>query len=136
MTNSRNKGKVGEREVVKLLRELFDGYDFTIERNLLSQARSGGVDVVGVPGIAIEVKRAERLQLDKWFEQARRQAAQFNARPVLFFRQSRQPWRVMTEICDATTGITATVIMEWPQARILIRAWVEHELDRNPWGAL
>ena len=136
MTNSRNKGKAGEREVVKLLQELLDGYGLTIERNLLTQARSGGVDVVGVPGLAIEVKRAECLQLDKWFEQAKRQAMQLKARPVLFFRQSRQPWRVMTEMCDAATGITAIVVMEWPQARILIRAWVEHELDRNPWRSL
>lgn len=126
MAKSRDKGKAGEREVVKLLRELFDGYGFTIERNLLSQARSGGMDIIGIPGLAIEVKRAETLRLAEWFEQTQEQARRVNARPVLFFRQSRQPWRIMTTIRDATTGIAATVVMEWPQASILLRAWVEH----------
>jgi len=37
----------------------------------------------------------------------------------------------MTTIRDATTGITATVVMEWPQARTLIRAWVEHTLEQQ-----
>ena len=135
MAKSRDKGKAGEREVVKMLQELFDGYEFTIERNLLSQARSGGVDIVGLPGLAIEVKRAETLRLADWFKQAQEQAERLNARPVLFYRQSRQPWRIMTNLTDSTTGITATVVLEWPQARILIRAWVEQELERNR-GAL
>lgn len=58
MVNSKQKGARGEREFAALCRQF--GYD-----TRRGQQYSGieGEDVVGLPGIHIEVKRTERLNL-------------------------------------------------------------------------
>lgn len=47
-----------------------------------------------IPGIHIEVKRAERVTLPAWLEQAERDAAPGHT-PVVVYRQSRQSWRAV-----------------------------------------
>lgn len=85
---SRRKGACGEREFINLLKDyLGDG----IERNL-EQVRSGGSDVVGLDGWAIEIKRAAKPTLTQWWDQAERQAD--GKTPALAYRLDRQPWRV------------------------------------------
>ena len=66
--NSREKGKRGEREWAAFCRD--QGYP-NIRRG---QQYSGieGEDVVGLPGIHIEVKRVERLSLYDAIDQAKR----------------------------------------------------------------
>ena len=56
---SRNKGKVGERELAKKLREL--GFD--ARRGQQFCGANGDADVVGLPNIHIECKRVEALRL-------------------------------------------------------------------------
>ena len=51
------KGKSAERELAKLLG---DHLGLELSRNL-DQTRDGGYDLIGLPGIALEVKRCERL---------------------------------------------------------------------------
>ena len=85
---SRQKGQRGEREICKLLAEKFGG---EFKRNL-SQTQDGGYDVLGLDGFAIEVKFQEKLSIEKWYKQAVDQAEEKT--PVLFFRRSREPWRV------------------------------------------
>lgn len=88
MSNSqRKKGKAGELEIARLLRDHL-GADIT--RNLL-QARQGGADLLGVPGWAIEVKRAARPRLSEWWQQTCSQAQATGQRPALFYRLDRQP---------------------------------------------
>lgn len=88
---SRSKGASGERELsVVIHQELQDLIDRP-ERNL-NQTRDGGHDLTGLPGVAVECKRVENLQVDKWWEQACRQAATVSAEPVLAYRQSRKQW--------------------------------------------
>ncbi len=67
MTNSRRKGRAAEQEVARLLKELLG---LEIRRNWQAQSAEGGHDLVGIPGWAIEVKRAERVRLSEWWEQA------------------------------------------------------------------
>ena len=62
MTNSRRKGKVGELEVVRLCKA--EGYDVHRSAQFCGNNESGAADVVGLPGIHIEVKRVEHLNLD------------------------------------------------------------------------
>ena len=50
----RRKGKAGELELARLLRELLGA---TVARNL-AQTRQGGCDLLGLDGWAVEVKRA------------------------------------------------------------------------------
>lgn len=58
------------------------------------QSMVGGHDLLGTPGIAVEVKRHETLQLDKWWEQTSRQAESVHKIPVLIYRKSHARWRV------------------------------------------
>ena len=92
MTNSRAKGASAEREVFKLIGDVLG---FKVERNL-SQTRDGGYDSV-VGDFALEVKRQEALSINAWWEQATTQAGRCDPpkMPMLIYRQSRQPWRVV-----------------------------------------
>lgn len=93
--NSRAKGKAGELEVAALLRDAL-GVDAT--RNLV-QSREGGADLLGLPGWAVEVKRAkESSQIAQWWDQACRQAERSGCRPVLFYRLDRRKWQVVVAL--------------------------------------
>lgn len=104
----RDKGKAGEREVVKLFRIAngwcgytevnYDGAEVPVARNH-DQAERGGHDIVGVPFFAPEVKRvAERpgqSTLVSWWEQACEQADIACKEPLVVYRANHQPWRVL-----------------------------------------
>ncbi len=84
------KGAEGERELVDVLRR--NGYQ--VERGG-SQTYGTIPDVVGLPGIHIECKRQERLDLLGAIEQAETDAARFmDGRPAVFHRRNRSPWLV------------------------------------------
>lgn len=106
--NIRTKGQGGEREIVKLLTPVVIRYypDSEITRNL-EQSRSGGYDISGVPGFAIEVKRQEILHLKQWWAQTVKQAIISKSRPVLIYRQNRKPWRVVISLHELRlSGVT------------------------------
>lgn len=96
--NRINKGKRGEREVVKILQkaidEVFakDSSKPIIERNL-QQSLKGGYDIIGLDWLALEVKFQESDYQEVWWKQACSQVKD-NQVPVLFFRKSRQKWKV------------------------------------------
>ncbi len=108
-TKGQNKGKRGEREIAKILSDAIDeirdelrssGVEVDlpqVERNL-SQSRSGGFDLAGISWLAPEVKRQESLNINAWWKQTMKQAKESDREPVLFFKQNRKPWRVMTEV--------------------------------------
>ena len=61
MTNSRRKGKAGELEFSRLCRA--EGYD--VHRTAQYCGKTGeAADCIGLPGIHIEVKRVEHLNID------------------------------------------------------------------------
>lgn len=93
--NSRRKGKGGELELAAILRE--HGYDARRGQ----QYRGGGdsPDVTGLPGVHIECKRVERLDLDAAFEQATRDAAPGEV-PAVFHRRNGKPWKVTVSLED------------------------------------
>lgn len=83
--NVRQKGADGEREVCNLLQPTVDhvANEFGIvaprlRRNLM-QYSVGGEDIVGLPWYSLEVKRVEKLDLAKWWEQAVAQAGRKEA---------------------------------------------------------
>ena len=96
----RRKGATGERELAHQLREWLG---CAVTRNL-EQARSGGCDLLGIPGWAIECKRAARPRLSDWWRQCCEQAQSTEARPALCYRLDRQPWRVMLALRDVADG--------------------------------
>lgn len=93
--NSKNKGTRGERELAEKLRE----YGFDAHRG---QQFSGGYDspdVYGLPGIHIEVKRVERLNISEAYRQAERDADR-KAIPAVFHRKNRERWMVTVDLVD------------------------------------
>ena len=93
--NSRNKGKAGELELAGILRE--HGYD--CRRGQQYCGSNGDADVVGLPGIHIECKRVETLNIDKAMEQAINDAREGEI-PAVFHRKNRQGWKVTLSLED------------------------------------
>lgn len=97
---SRNKGKVGEREVVALLTALLgDLATFARNHNQADGFRAveERKDIETNLPLAIEVKRTEAKTWRKFLEQARRQAAADEI-PVLFHRANGEPWKVVLDL--------------------------------------
>lgn len=95
MTNSRQKGARGERELAAVLRE--HGYD--CRRGQQYCGANGDADVVGLPGIHIECKRVESLNIHKAIEQAKSDARE-NELPAVFHRKNGKPWLVTMTMED------------------------------------
>lgn len=91
--NSRAKGATGERELSKILKE--HGYD--TRRGQQYCGAYGDADVVGLDGIHLEVKRVERLVIEKAMEQSRNDAREGEI-PVVMHRKNRQPWLVTMDL--------------------------------------
>ena len=93
--NSRAKGARGERELANLLKE--HGYDS--RRGQQYSGANGDADVVGLPGIHIECKRVEKLNMNKSMTQARRDA-QDGEFPCVFHRRNNDIWQVNMDFGD------------------------------------
>jgi Holliday junction resolvase len=85
---SRDKGKRGEREFAKFCRE--QGYNCR-----RGQQYSGieGEDIVGLPGIHVEVKRTERLSLYDAVAQAKSDSQ--GKIPVVAHRRNHRDWLIV-----------------------------------------
>jgi len=92
--SQREKGKRGERELAGQLRE----YGYDCRRGQQYCGRSGPADVVGLPGIHIECKRVERLNLHDAMDQAVRDAGALpedgRPFPAVFHRRDHEEWLV------------------------------------------
>lgn len=88
---ARTKGAQAEREVAELIQK--HGFD----------AHRGKVfyhepDVIGLDGFHIEVKRRENYYIDDWLKQSEQDAEKKqDGIPLVVFRKSRQPWRVILD---------------------------------------
>ena len=93
---SQRKGAAGEKELAQHLRRA--GYSVSWGGN-----RTFGKvpDVSGLPGIHIECKRVERLNVQEAMRQAERDAEKFqDGVPAVFHRRSRSPWMVTMRLKD------------------------------------
>lgn len=95
MTNSRRKGAEGEREIAKILR----GYGYDARRGQQYSGANGDADVVGLPGVHIEVKRVEALNIDKAMEQAITDAKP-GEMPAVFHRKNGKEWKATVRLKD------------------------------------
>lgn len=93
MTNSRQKGARGERELANVLKE----YGYDTRRGQQYSGANGDADVVGLPHIHIECKRVEKLNIDKAMQQSV-QDSKDNEVPVVMHRKDRQRWLVTMTI--------------------------------------
>lgn len=67
-------------------------------------------DLVGLPGIHIEVKRAEPVRLSEWMAQALRDSKRFrDGIPAVFHRRSHEAWHVTMSLSDFMTLYSAKI---------------------------
>jgi Holliday junction resolvase len=97
--NSRDKGKRGEREAIKVL---FEPLGFSARRGI--QSRGGGKEAADIEceelqSIHFEVKRGERLANYDWLSQAE-QDANAGQLPVVLHRKNRQKWVAILDAKD------------------------------------
>lgn len=95
---SRDKGKRGEREIADLLKA--HGYD--AKRGQQYCGANGDADVVGLPGVHIEVKRTEAFRLWDAMQQAKRDARPGEL-PAVFHRKNGKRWVVVMDAQDWLT---------------------------------
>ena len=93
--NSKQKGANGERELSRKLTE----YGYKCRRGQQYCGANGDADVVGLPGIHIECKRVERLNLYDAMAQSKHDAKP-NELPTVFHRKNRCDWLVTMSIDD------------------------------------
>ena len=93
--NSRSKGARGERELAGILRV----YCYQCRRGQQYSGVNGDADVVGLPGVHIEVKRRERLEIYTAIAQAVHDAREGEI-PAVFHRKNDCEWLVTVRLDD------------------------------------
>ena len=91
--NSRSKGAKGERELARVLRQ----YGYDCRRGQQYSGANGDADVVGLPGVHIECKRVERLNMHDAMDQAKRDSRDGEI-PAVFHRKNNCEWLVTLQI--------------------------------------
>ena len=95
--SSQRKGRSGELELCRLLQ----AHGYPVEPG---EPVSYGAtpDLTGLPGVHIECKRVERLNVLEAMIQAERDAAHSvrDRAPAVFHRRSRSPWLVTMKLED------------------------------------
>ena len=87
--NSREKGKRGELEAAKVLKT----YGSDARRGQQYSGASGDADVVGLPGVHLEIKRVEKLNISEAMKQSIRDARD-GEMAVVMHRKNRETWLV------------------------------------------
>lgn len=95
MKNSRRKGAEGERELAGKLRE----YGYDSRRGQQYCGANGDADVVGLPGVHIECKRVEKLNLYDAMAQSVHDSKEGEV-PAVFHRKNRCEWLVTLRFDD------------------------------------
>ncbi len=93
--NSRNKGKVGERQLAKVLQS----YGYDTRRGQQYAGINGDADVVGIEGLHIECKRCQQVRDEEFIKQAERDARE-NETPVVMYRRNNEQWKVCMRLED------------------------------------
>lgn len=91
--NSKSKGAKGERELARVLRQ----YGYDCRRGQQYSGANGDADVVGLPGVHIECKRVERLNIHDAMDQAKRDRRDGEI-PAVFHRKNNCEWLVTLQI--------------------------------------
>jgi Holliday junction resolvase len=87
--NSREKGKRGERQAAQALRE----YGYDCRRGVQYSGANGDADVVGLPGVHLEIKYREHLNIFDAMSQSVHDARQGEI-PVVMHRKNNSDWIV------------------------------------------
>lgn len=94
MAQSRRKGADGERQLANILRN----YGFDTRRGQQYHGGGDSPDVVGLPGVHIECKRVEHLNIERAMAQSRRDADGTDDIPVVMHRKNYEGWKVTMDL--------------------------------------
>lgn len=92
MINSKAKGARFERELASKLK----AHGYNCRRGQQYCGANGDADVVGLPGIHIEAKHQEKMQLYDWMEQAKKDAKPDELPAVFHKKNNREILVTMT----------------------------------------
>ena len=92
---SREKGKRGERELAAILHS----YGYDAHRGVQYHGGPSSPDVTGLPGIHIECKRTERLNIYDAMSQSIGDAGPDEV-PVVMHRRNECDWLVVMKLID------------------------------------
>lgn len=91
------KGRRAEIELATYLRE--HGFNDAKEGAPLNYGKEP--DISGIDGLHIECKRHERLEVNKWYNQATADAERMkDGKPVVIYRQNRKQWMIVLSLAD------------------------------------
>ena len=94
--NSDAKGKAGERELARELTEMFGRKVFRSQQYC---GANHDADLLGLPGVHIECKRVESMNLHRWIAQAERDASALDV-PIVCHRKNDALWLVSLRLDD------------------------------------
>lgn len=93
MINSKRKGAAGEREFSNYCKN--KGFNVRRTAQYNGKELESKADVIGIPGIHIEVKRVESLNIHKAMEQALRDCDKNNKEiPIVAHRKNHTKWLI------------------------------------------
>lgn len=90
---SRRKGRTAEREAERI----FQAAGFSTDRNLGGRKQIAGD--IAVEGLAVEVRRREKLSIERWCREHEAETPE-HLTPVVVWRRSGEPWRVSLTLDD------------------------------------
>lgn len=93
--NSREKGKAGELELARIIRK----HGYIARRGQQFCGVNGDADIIGIPGVHIECKRVEKLNIHDAMQQAVRDAREGEI-PVVMHRKNRTEWMATMRLED------------------------------------
>lgn len=113
---AKQKGKRGEIQASTLLgcivSDILGEQSLRPDGRLWSDVQAQSGDIVSIPGLSIEVKRQETLNVTVWWRQTARQADDLGAIPVLMYRQNRKPWKFCLPAYLLTLGAEGYLEMD------------------------
>lgn len=92
MVNGKKKGAAGEREFANFCKNM--GFDVRRTAQYNGKELDSKADVIGIPGIHIEVKRVEQLNIHKAMDQAIRDSEGHNEIPIVAHRKNNTKWLI------------------------------------------
>lgn len=93
MTNSRRKGRESERELERII----EARGIQTDRSLGGRKQPFGD--IPIPGVAIECRRRERIDICRWAK-AHEDQVPDHLIPAVAFRKNGEPWRVAIPLSD------------------------------------
>jgi Holliday junction resolvase len=91
------KGRRGEFELAAYLQE--HGYPDAKPGAALNYGTQP--DITGIPGLHIECKRHEKLEVSKWYRQAQTDAERMqDGKPAVIYRRNREQWMIVLSLSD------------------------------------